>query len=125
MKRITPLFLLAFAFVGSATFALADPPEAPSNLGVGLKKKSPHSLFLQWKDNSVGESGFIVYRATVTPFGTVFGPIAIVGQNVTAFVDNGVDGSHAYYYFVTAFNGDGESGASNVVGPIAPFNIEQ
>lgn len=63
---------------------------------------------LTWSDNNTAETGHEIFRAT-TPFdlGTLPSPIAILGEDVTAYDDIGVDPG-TYYYAVAATAGTGK-----------------
>lgn len=74
---------------------------------------------LEWKDSSTNESGFRIRRKE-----GIDGPwilIAIVNQNVTSYQDIGVTPGISYSYTITAFNGTGESTASNEVSVLMPL----
>ena len=81
---------------------LAVPPEAPSNL-VGIKNPNGASMDLSWVDNSMGETGFTVQRATDDTFTTNLMEISL-GPNVTNFNDTGLDPLSTYFWRVFANN---------------------
>src|SRR5262245_34639405 len=68
-------------------------------------------LTLTWIDNSTTEDGFKIERADGTT-GT-FAQIAIVGANVTSYIDSSVTGGATYCYRVRAYNIAGDSAYSN------------
>jgi len=87
------------------------PPMAPS--GLILAGISATAISFTWKDNSVDESGFIVYRKME---GSVsFSEIKRVGANVTNYADSNLLSGTEYSYKVQAYNGAGKSGDSNIL----------
>ena len=101
------------AYSNTASAATLDPPvtipSAPS--GLSATGKSSSRIDLTWIDNSSGETGFIVERATSSD-GT-FAQIATVGSNVTSYSNTGLNASTTYYYRVFASNSAGNSDYSN------------
>jgi hypothetical protein len=101
----------------SATTQAAPPtPNAPSNLTAGAL--NTYQISLTWQDNSNNEDGFNVYRCVGCADPKTGGTkVASVGANVTTYTDGSsstpLNQSTTYTYQVTAFNGSGESGASN------------
>ena len=81
---------------------LAVPPEAPSNL-VGVKAVDGASIDLSWADNSMGETGFTVQRATDDTFATNLVEISL-GPNVTSYTDSGLDPNGTFFWRVYANN---------------------
>ncbi len=67
---------------------------------------------LTWNDNSSNESGFKIERATNSGG---YGQIALVGANVTSYVDTNLASGSQYSYRVRAYNAAGDSAYSNVV----------
>ena len=67
---------------------------------------------LGWQDMSSNELGFRLYRKVDTG---AYGLYQTLGANVTSYQDNSVVVMHQYFYYVTAYNGIGESTASNEV----------
>ena len=113
-----------------ATVTTPDvPPAAPSNLAASLLGQT--EVGLTWTDNANNETGFTVERATVA--GGVTGTFAAIGNagtNVTSYSDTTVVADTTYAYRVFAFNGIGNSQASNevtilvpVVPPVDPSNL--
>ena len=87
-------------------------PASPSGLAASV---SGSIVTLGWTDESGDEGGFNVYRAW-KPKGKAapdFSLIVTIGPGVITFDDSVQDGDHLYY--VTAFNGVGESAASNEI----------
>jgi fibronectin type 3 domain-containing protein/regulation of enolase protein 1 (concanavalin A-like superfamily) len=87
----------------SDTFA----PAAPSSLDAS---RTGAGVLLTWTDNALTETGFRIERRTGTG---EFTPLGTVGANTTTFLDASAAGSQAYGYRVIAFNGAGDSSASN------------
>ena len=80
-------------------------------------------LNLSWIDNSGGQAGFIVQRATGTT-----GPFTSVGQTapgVSSYIDSGLSFGMTYCYQVAAFDSAGNSGFSNLAcgSPSGGFNL--
>jgi hypothetical protein len=83
-------------------------PAAPSNLvAVAV---SGTRIDLSWQDNSNGEQGYQIYRATSRGLATLIGT---VGPDVTGFSDPGLQPGSTYFYGVVAFNAGGQSEPSN------------
>ena len=81
---------------------LAVAPEVPTNL-VGIKNPNGASIDLSWVDNSMGETGFTVQRATDDTFATNLVEISL-GANVTTYTDSGLDPNGTYFWRVYANN---------------------
>jgi V8-like Glu-specific endopeptidase len=89
-------------------------PNAPSNLAATLDDE--RSIQVTWQDNADNEEGFKLERR-VDPGGS-FSVIAVLGHNVEAYHDiglqgQGLDPNTTYCYRVFAWNGVGDSGYSN------------
>src|SRR5207248_3322755 len=84
----------------------ATAPSAPSNL---TATASGSTINLQWRDNASDETGQYVYIASS---GGAFTRIGDAGANATSAGITGV-AAGTYNVRVTAFNGAGESAASN------------
>lgn len=85
-------------------------PSAPARLS-GSARNSVQ-VDLSWRDQADNELGFKIERAT-----SLKGPFATVGTadaNATSYSDRGLSGSITYYYRVRAYNGMGDSDASNI-----------
>jgi subtilisin family serine protease len=102
-------------------------PVAPSGLAAAVISGS--QINLSWADNSANESGFHVYRSSD---GVNFARVATLGANTTGFASTGLTAGMTYHYRVTAYNGTGESAASNtasattpslITAPVAPTSL--
>jgi len=76
---------------------------------------------LTWTDNSDNEDGFAIERCTGLNC-TIFGQIATVGANTTAFNNSGLARNTWYRYRIRAFNAAGNSAYSNVVSVQTPIS---
>ncbi len=83
---------------------------APSQLDATVLSSS--QIRLRWQDNAGTEDGFGIERCAGTGC-TAFSQIAVVGHDVTTYVDSGLARNAAYSYRVRAFNGAGMSAYSN------------
>lgn len=63
---------------------------------------SPYSINLLWRDNSNNETSFEIYRAAAKS--DTYSLIAIVGENATAYLDNGLEPDSTYRYQLRAIN---------------------
>ncbi|MBC7361071.1 MAG: S8 family serine peptidase [Candidatus Aminicenantes bacterium] len=80
-------------------------PAAPSNLrGTAFKNGDLYDIELTWTDNSNNESGFNIYMKS----GNIFFQIGQVAQDVTTYWLYEVPSGY-YYFYIRAFNADGES----------------
>ena len=77
-----------------------------------LTDQTLNSVTFQWQDNSSFETGFIIYRKDSNDNTIEAGR---VNTNITSFVDNGVDTSQAYNYYVRAVSTYNISGYSNSI----------
>lgn len=88
------------------------PPAAPSQLTAGPDATNPTgSLALGWIDSATNANG---YRVERSPDGYAFTQIAQLGSSAVNYVDSGLPAGTARYYRVSAFNGSGTSGYSNL-----------
>ena len=78
----------------------------------GLSDQTLNSVTFQWRDNSTFELGFIIYRRDSND-NTV--EVGRVNTNITSFVDNEVDTSEAYTYYVRAISTYNISDFSNQI----------
>jgi len=88
--------------------AFAVPPRAPSDLVVTLSGAGPLAATLNWVDNSISETGFLIQRAKDAAF-TVDPTEFTVGPNVVTYTDTTIVPSTAYYYRVQAVNVVGDT----------------
>src|SRR3989442_2245929 len=95
-------------------------PRTPSDLVA--RPVSLSQINLAWTDNATDEDGFRVERCT-GPGCTSFTEIAILGQNVTAFTNTGLNAGTNYSYRVRAYNPVGNSAYSNAVPSTTPFLV--
>ncbi|MEM1945784.1 MAG: fibronectin type III domain-containing protein [Candidatus Caldarchaeum sp.] len=78
-------------------------------------------IVLSWRDNSVGEDGFVIERSED---GKVFSAIGRTAPNAISFADASVEREKTYLYRVRAFRGSVVSNASNtVVETATPYGI--
>jgi subtilisin len=96
---------------GAAPPAPADPPAPPNNLQASTVSSS--QINLSWEDHSSDETGFRIERCQDAGC-SIFGSIATLGANVTAYNNTGLNGSTTYRYRVVAFNAGGDSTPSSV-----------
>ena len=87
---------------------VAEPPAAPSDLGVVSSTTTLVSL--SWVDQSDNEDGFVIERKLE---GGVYELVADLPSGTTQFDDSGVSFGQTYVYRVYAYNGEGDSGYSN------------
>ncbi len=95
-----------------------DKPLRPENLK--LKNVTDNSVALTWRDDAYNEYFYELVRAT-----SIDGPytsIAYLPQNSTSYLDETVVANQKYFYKVTAMNGEGSSGYSNVVSVHTPLD---
>jgi len=88
------------------TYSTPILPDPPSGLRSFVYKRDDgwYDINLTWTDNSDDEEGFIIYRNS----GNVFWEIDRVGPNTTEYWDYELPRGY-YYYYIRAFNQDGES----------------
>ena len=67
---------------------------------------------MRWQDNAGTEDGFRIERCAGTGC-TGFVQIAVVGHDVTSFLDDGLARNASYSYRVRAFNAGGVSAYSS------------
>lgn len=92
-------------------------PRKPAKLA--LTSATASRVSLKWKDKSLVEQGFRIYRRLkgAAGWGT---PLAEAGANATAYTDRTVSSGTKLEYKVTAFNSTGESGESNILAISVP-----
>jgi len=86
-------------------------PEPPSQLGIAGINQS--NISLNWKDNSVNESGFVIKRATYPS--ETYEIIHTTSPNSSTYLDEQIVPGATYFYKVSAINEAGESNYSNLV----------
>ena len=105
----------------------ATVPTAPSNLTATTVSSS--QINLTWQDNSNNETGFEIWRCSLS---VNWENIANVGTNVISFTDTGLSPSITYTYTICAYNASGRSNYSNNASattqsggtiPAAPSNL--
>ncbi len=106
------------------------PPAAPTGLtGVIGGNAAAPQVTLQWTDNSLNETGFVLQRATDPGFTSPTEFLLAANPGTSAnWVDVPVPVGGTYYYRVMSYNLAGRSLPSNVVGPLsflpaAPSNL--
>jgi FtsP/CotA-like multicopper oxidase with cupredoxin domain/fibronectin type 3 domain-containing protein len=119
----------AYSNTASATIPGAQGPNAPDALEAVVEADIP-MIHLQWSDNSLDETGFLVQRSTD---GVSFSDVATVVANVATYDDLAVFGGFTYTYRVAAFNANGTSGWTDptvsatvppdATPPVAPSNL--
>ncbi len=85
-------------------------PPSPSNLAITYN--SPGILQLSWNDNSSNETGFRLYKSSISE--PQFDPIEL-SANTQQYVDQNITDGYTYHYYVVAYNLVGESNPSNSV----------
>jgi hypothetical protein len=68
-------------------------------------------LGLSWSDNSVDEDGFLVERREASA--GAFAQIAVLGPNISTYLDSTIAAGGSYCYRVRAFNSAGMSAYTN------------
>lgn len=113
---------------GSNGYVIADavkfvlmPPPAPvqAPTGVSAAPISSTSAQLSWNDNSISETGYIIWRRNVDINGAFFG-IHHVYADTTSFVDTTAVAGTRYEYRVSPWNQSGDHPSSNVVAVTMP-----
>ncbi len=106
----------AFNVTGNSSYSneanattLPDPPAAPSSLQAAAV--SNIQINLTWTDNATNEAGFKIERKLSSA--ATYTQIALVGANVTTYLNTGLSSNTAYSYRVRAYNADGHSVFSN------------
>ncbi len=120
IKFAVPTVAAGRVYVGTSNSLLIygefSPPNDPTNLAGA--RLSTSRIRLTWTRNSSNDTGFTIERSTD---GMAFSPVGTAVAGATSFVDsNNVQPSTNYYYRIKAFNANGNSGYSNVAGPIQP-----
>jgi FtsP/CotA-like multicopper oxidase with cupredoxin domain len=90
-----------------------EPPSEPSApSGLSATTISSSAIDLAWQDNSDNETTFEIERSLGGA--EEFGFLDSVGIDVTAYSDAGLSADTSYDYRVSAINGAGSSGPSNI-----------
>lgn len=125
-NQIIFLILLLLLLAGCKKTTI---PATPSGLQAVLDGET--QILLTWRDSSIHETEFRVYRGVNTENCTEL--ISKVGAGVTSYKDTHIQPGRTYYYIVKAYNPAGESAASNKVlitvpvvipVPTAPTNLK-
>jgi titin len=98
-------------------------PAAPSNLAASVL--SATQVQLDWTDNAINETGYIVERSDN---GGAFTLLTTLSADAVTFTDSAVSGGNSYIYRVAATSTAGNSGYSNeasvsIILPPAPLNL--
>jgi fibronectin type 3 domain-containing protein len=98
-------------------------PAAPTNLAASVL--SATQVQLDWTDNAINETGYIVERSDN---GGAFTLLTTLPADAVTFTDNAVSGGNSYTYRVAATSAAGNSGYSNeasvsIILPPAPLNL--
>ena len=115
MKKVCLIALWIILLIGLIvtscdTTPTPEPPAAPT--GLNCEAVSSTQIDLSW-DASSGADGYYVYRCT----GTTCTPTDLVHtESSTSWSDTGLNPDTTYRYRVTAYNGNGESGYSEIIG---------
>ncbi|MGH9861796.1 MAG: fibronectin type III domain-containing protein [Candidatus Acidiferrales bacterium] len=111
----------------ATTFALSDPPTAPT--GLTATTASSSQINLKWTDNATTEDGFRIERCLGAGC-TNFVQIAQLAANATVYNSTGLAAATTYAYRVRAYNAIGNSAYSNTAEattkpsiPAAPSNL--
>lgn len=117
-----------FSNIVQVTQAQILPPVAPSFLT--STQFSPLQVNLQWMDNSLNESGFVIQRSdNESPYYQLVAVGPRLGTGLVAYTDTTVQAGVLYGYRVAAFNDGGLSSYSNTTSifipatPSAPSNV--
>jgi hypothetical protein len=82
------------------SIAIAIPPKAPTELTGSIQGGT---MVLNWKDNSLGETGFLIQRATDPDF--INGLVTFeLGKDNSTYTDTTIVAGQSYYYRVVAIN---------------------
>ena len=112
-KIIAAFLLVALPLVLTGCFkkrhhvALPPEPGVPTNLVATAVSSTQIELI--WTDNSTDEKGFYLYRRN----GGSYRRIVAFEANTTSYNDTGLSPETTYWYKVSAYNDNGESGLSN------------
>ena len=93
---------------------------APINLSL---TPSDTSIVLNWEDNCVFETGFIIQRSESSVTGSGYLTLDSVDANVTTWTDFNIEEDAWYYYRVAAYVPDQRSGYTTTSGIGSPLNF--
>jgi len=99
-----------------AETVLKIPPASPTDLVVN--SASTTEIELNWTDNSLDETGFVIYYRQ-TDIGDNFRQKDVVGENITSCTITGLSPSVEYDFYVRAFNMNGYSLRTNIETAVA------
>lgn len=105
------LAVLVTACGGPGQGSSGGPPVAPTSVHAS---PGPGYMTVTWTESSGNETGFRIYRTTVTPAGLAKqagDPIGTVGPGTRTYIDSHVTVGAAYEYSVAAVGDAGESAA--------------
>ncbi|HTE18409.1 MAG TPA: SBBP repeat-containing protein, partial [Armatimonadota bacterium] len=122
-----------YPLVDAVVVRITNAPLQPTNLRVVAGSITESGVVLEWDDNSINETGFVIERSenggAFVRIGSANNPT--VGENVTRFEDTGRKPDTRYSYRVAAVNADGLSAYSNQIDirtlpipPAAPTNLQ-
>ena len=116
----------------NATTQAASAPTAPTGVSASASTTAV-AVTITWTDASSNETGFYVYRNTTnTTTGATL--LSTLGAGVQTYTDNATNNPSAppaigtvYYYWVSAYNGVGESSktaaSQNATGGVTTLNV--
>jgi hypothetical protein len=116
----------------NATTQAASAPTAPTGVSASASTTAV-AVTITWTDASTDETGFYVYRNTTnTTTGATL--LSTLGAGVQTYTDNATNNPSAppaigtvYYYWVSAYNGVGESSktaaSQNATGGVTTLNV--
>jgi hypothetical protein len=93
---------------------------APTNLSL---TPSDTSIVLNWEDNCVFETGFIIQRSESSVSGSGYLTLDSVAADVTTWTDFNIEEDAWYYYRVAAYVPDQRSGYTTTSGIGSPLNF--
>ena len=116
---LVPLILI-LPGCGKRRHYVAPPPSPFAPFDLVATAASSTQIDLTWKETSENEKGFYVYRRLANSFQK----IAVLDPDTTSYSDSALTPETTYWYKVTAYTDDGESGPSNVARATTPAEIE-
>ncbi|NUN08942.1 MAG: PQQ-dependent sugar dehydrogenase [Ignavibacteriaceae bacterium] len=100
-------------------FNATAPVIAPTGLTASLNLMS--DIELNWTDNALNETGYIIERRQGN---NTFVVRDTISANTTVYIDSAISGLTQYSYRVKAFNSSGNSGYSNTVTILSYIPVE-